>query len=223
MKYKKFVPIILILGFYGCIGTDIVDEIIVPVNLSISRTTDSIQLGNSFRFEADYFNEFGQIEPAEIKWFSSDPSIISINSAGEGEGLAIGSSYLRAEYLSLVDSVKVVVGINVSSELEAREGVFMGNRNYIVNGTFSLAESGNNLVLTFDSNFVTSNGPGLYVYLSNSTSSTTGGIEMGKLKSNSGTQNYTVSMNEAQLGTYRHVLIYCKPFRVSFGTGTFSN
>jgi len=31
----------------------------VPTNLSISRNADSIQLGNTFTFEADYFNECG--------------------------------------------------------------------------------------------------------------------------------------------------------------------
>lgn len=223
MRFKKFIPVLILLMFYGCIGTDIVEEVLVPASLSISRNADSIQLGNTFTFEADYFNEFGQMEAAEINWSSTDPAIISMDNAGAGTALSVGSSFIRAEYLSIVDSILVAVATVVDSELSIREGIFRGNRDYEVNGTFSMAETGNNLELSFDSNFTASNGPGLFVYLSNSQENVIGGVEVGQLQRNSGAQTYTISMSEAQLGTYRFVLIYCKPFGVPFGIGTFNN
>lgn len=223
MRLKKFIPVLTLLMFYGCIGTDIVEEVLVPADLAISRTADSIQIGNTFAFEADYFNEFGQMEAVEINWSSTDPTIISINDTGEGTALDVGSSFIKAAYMNVVDSILVSVATVVNSELSIREGIFKGNRDYEVNGTFTLAEMGNDLELSFDSDFTASNGPGLFVYLSNSQENVTGGVEVGQLQSNSGAQSYTISMSDAQLGTYRFVLIYCKPFGIPFGIGTFNN
>ncbi|OEK07258.1 hypothetical protein BFP71_04110 [Roseivirga misakiensis] len=104
-----------------------------------------------------------------------------------------------------------------------RTGSFMGLRNYTVNGDFTLSENGDNLELTFSSNFQSSNGPGLFVYLSNNSTRVTGGIELGQLSANSGTQTYIISRQNAELDTYNHVIIYCKPFGVAFGTGEFDN
>lgn len=42
-------------------------------------------------------------------------------------------------------------------------------------------------------------------------------IELGKLKGNQGTQNYTIPSN-INIDDYKSVIIYCKPFRVVFNT-----
>ena len=73
-------------------------------------------------------------------------------------------------------------------------------------------------------NFETSNGPDVHVYLiaaNDATDSETvkkaGFLELGSLKGNIGDQNYEIPA-DADLAKYRAVTIWCKRFSVNFGT-----
>ena len=72
--------------------------------------------------------------------------------------------------------------------------------------------------------FATSNGPDVRVYLvaandasDNATVKRAGFVELGKLKGTDGDQNYEVPA-EVDLGKYRAVTIWCKRFAVNFAT-----
>ena len=65
-------------------------------------------------------------------------------------------------------------------------------------------------------NFKSTNGPDLYVYLSTDKDASEF-INLGKLKANSGNQNYEIP-NEVNLVEYNQVLIWCKAFGVLFGS-----
>jgi len=74
------------------------------------------------------------------------------------------------------------------------------------------------------SNFETSNGPAVHVYLvaapdarDNATVKQAGFIDLGDLKGNKGDQNYVLPAS-ADLGKYRAVTIWCARFGVNFGT-----
>ncbi len=86
---------------------------------------------------------------------------------------------------------------------------------------FLLGEGKRTLRLT---NFATSNGPDVRVYLvaaadakDNDTVKSAGFVELGKLKGNIGDQNYEVPAN-VDLAKYRAVTIWCARFGVNFGT-----
>ena len=73
-------------------------------------------------------------------------------------------------------------------------------------------------------NFETSNGPDMHVFLGaaqdandTDTVTTAGYIELGSLKGNVGDQNYDIPL-EIDLGKYHSVTIWCKRFGVNFGT-----
>ena len=73
-------------------------------------------------------------------------------------------------------------------------------------------------------NFETSNGPDVRVYLvaaedakDNDTVTRAGFLELGALKGNIGDQNYDLP-SEADLTRYRSVTIWCRRFGVNFGT-----
>ncbi len=73
-------------------------------------------------------------------------------------------------------------------------------------------------------NFETSNGPDVHVYLiaandatDNDTVTKAGFIELGSLKGNIGDQNYDLP-TDADLNKYKAVTIWCKRFSVNFGT-----
>lgn len=85
---------------------------------------------------------------------------------------------------------------------------------------------GDLLELRFDSNFRSDSGPSLFVYLSNcaivngSNQASCARVELGPLKSLSGAQTYAVPSN-VTIDQYAHVIVLCKPFVVTFGTGKF--
>jgi hypothetical protein len=73
-------------------------------------------------------------------------------------------------------------------------------------------------------NFATSNGPDVRVYLvaaadvqDNATVKTAGFVELGPMKGNIGDQNYEIPPT-VDLQTYRTVTIWCKRFAVNFGS-----
>jgi hypothetical protein len=72
--------------------------------------------------------------------------------------------------------------------------------------------------------FVTSNGPDVRVYLiaaadatDDATVKQAGFVELGKLKGNQGDQNYDIPA-DLELDKYRAVTIWCRRFGVNFGT-----
>ena len=65
-------------------------------------------------------------------------------------------------------------------------------------------------------NFRSTNGPGLYVYLSVDDGASDF-VSLGKLKANSGNQNYDIP-SDTDLAKYNKVLIWCEPFGVLFGS-----
>lgn len=206
----------------GCIGTDIVEDTIVPVRLSIGNQVSELRVGDSFEFNTDYFNEYGEPTSVQINWSSSNPMIISIDNEGVATALRKGIATISANFGAAADSVIVMAGANTIETSSERTGTFSGVNNYQVSGGFSLSEVSGGLELTFDENFRASQGPGLFVYLTNQSNGVAGAIEVGRLAKNSGSQTYRIE-GDVQLRTYDFVLVYCKPFSVTFGRGTFND
>ena len=91
---------------------------------------------------------------------------------------------------------------------------------------FQLADGKKTLRL---SEFATSNGPDVHVYLvaapdakDNDTVTKAEFVDLGSLKGNIGDQNYELPAN-ADLAKYRAVTIWCKRFSVNFGTAPLMN
>ena len=91
---------------------------------------------------------------------------------------------------------------------------------------FGIADGKKTLRLT---DFATSNGPDVHVYLvaatdakDNDTVTKAGFVDIGSLKGNIGDQNYELPAN-TDLAKYRAVTIWCKRFSVNFGTAPLMN
>lgn len=79
---------------------------------------------------------------------------------------------------------------------------------------------GGKRVLRFE-DFTVTNGPALSVYLVRSADGNveSGYLDLGKLKGNKGNQNYDIPAG-TDLSSYRSVVIWCVPFRVTFATAS---
>jgi hypothetical protein len=90
-------------------------------------------------------------------------------------------------------------------------------------GTATIYQSGSQRLLRL-TNFKTSNGPDVHVYLLGANDATddatvkeAGFIDLGSIKGNEGDQNYDVPAT-ADLAKYRAITIWCARFNVNFGT-----
>jgi hypothetical protein len=91
-------------------------------------------------------------------------------------------------------------------------------------GAASIYQLANGKRILRFTNFETSNGPDVHVYLvaandasDSETVKKAGFLELGSLKGNIGEQNYDIPV-DADLAKYRAVTIWCKRFSVNFGT-----
>ncbi|MEM9023560.1 MAG: DM13 domain-containing protein [Bacteroidota bacterium] len=178
----------------------------------ISAPAQQVEQGAQLAFSAVVTNANGDpVTDKTITWNSSNPSLLSINSNGVATGNGLGLATITATVDGITSNgieVLVTPVFNTS-----RSGNFKGTGGYSVSGNV-VAEvaAGGDLRLNFSSDFSSSNGPGLYVYLSNNTN---GGVEVAKLNQLSGP--FTLDVPGVGLNDYDFVLIWCKPFGVTFG------
>jgi hypothetical protein len=90
-------------------------------------------------------------------------------------------------------------------------------------GTATIYQMGDGTRVLRFTNFTTSNGPDVHVYMvaaddakDAETVERAGFIDLGAIKGNIGDQNYALS-NDLALAKYRAVSIWCKRFSVNFG------
>ena len=191
----------------------VVDDENSVASIEIIDNPATIHVGESAQLSALVKNINGDILSGKtISWTSSMSGILTVDNNGLITGVSAGSSNVTAISEGILSpSVSVVVTQNTTT---SRTGSFVGRGSYRVSGDVTVStQSDGTIKVELESNFSTSSGPGLYVYLSNSTS---GGLDIGKLKSTSGSQTYLPPAN-VTLSDYDYVLIWCKPFGVTFG------
>ena len=91
-------------------------------------------------------------------------------------------------------------------------------------GTATVLDLGSGRRVLRLTNFATSNGPDVRIYLvaapdvqDNATVKTAGFVELGAMKGNIGDQNYEIPAT-VDLASYRTVTIWCRRFSVNFGS-----
>jgi hypothetical protein len=91
-------------------------------------------------------------------------------------------------------------------------------------GTATIYQIGNSSRVLRFTNFKTTNGPNVHVYMvaaddakDNASVRRAGFIDLGPIKGNVGDQNYTFGP-EVDLSKYRAISVWCKRFSLNFGT-----
>ena len=95
-----------------------------------------------------------------------------------------------------------------------REGTWMGSGSYQVTGEAKIYNDNGKKVLLL-TNFSSSNGPDLRVYLS-TTVDATSFVNLGKLKSTGGKQVYEIPA-QTDIDNFKFALIWCQQFSALFG------
>ena len=113
---------------------------------------------------------------------------------------------------------------NNSSNVQALESGSFHSILHPTQGTATIYRIGDGSRVLRFTNFSTSNGPDVHVYMvaaDNANDAATvlhaGFIDLGPIKGNIGDQNYALG-SDVDLSKYRAVSIWCKRFSVNFGT-----
>ncbi len=121
--------------------------------------------------------------------------------------MSIGASSTFAQSAAVTFDTKV--------QAAHYSGTFVsGDKFHRTSGKVSNASNSRELRL---SPFSTSKGPDVYVFIRKPGSKASTWVQLGKLQKFKGSQSYTVPKGKS-LQTYSEVVIYCKKYKVVFGT-----
>lgn len=227
--YLLMVPLLCTLLLGSCIGTDIIDDPIVPEEVMITPRVDTLMVGETIQFSATYYNQFGNPEQANISWVSTNTLAVTIDNNGLATCLDTGSVMIIASVGTIADTLTINTS-GVTNTTTLRMGTFVdGDANYKVNGTATLEDTGTELKLTTNDGFNMTAGPGIYLFLAktnNGTYSYTPGsnvvnnlsaqITANKLNTFTGKMEYTVPAG-VDINDYDFVVYYCVTVGGVFG------
>lgn len=165
----------LLLPLVGCEGTDLVEEPVGAEEVRISPARMNFEVGDEQAFQATYFNDIGFEEPASFSWLSSDTAVVQVDQ----DGVLFAKDTGKVEVLADANGITGRMPIRVYMPGEApddlltneRSGTFVsGASSYFASGSAALVRTpSGRLELQFGSDFATSAGPSVYVFLANKT------------------------------------------------------
>lgn len=118
MKPQFFLVFSLTLFLFGCSGVDYIDDYVSPT-VRITNPVSLLTVGNSFQFEASYFNNIGELtKDVNLQWESSNIEIIEIDSEGnvfpKKQGIArIIVKLISEEGVEISDQIEFEVENNI--------------------------------------------------------------------------------------------------------------
>jgi hypothetical protein len=141
---------------------------------------------------------------------------------------AIGWYLFRPELLFVKTKVNESLPVEVAAQTASPAGTLLSGQFHSVahetHGTASVLELGAGRRVLRLTEFATSNGPDVRVYLvaasdasDNESVTRAGFVELGRLKGTEGDQNYDIPAG-LDLEKYRAVTIWCRRFSVNFAT-----
>jgi len=111
MKPQYSLVFCLILLIPSCSGVDYIDDYVSP-SVRITTPVTLLTVGNSFQFEASYFNNIGELtKDVSLQWESSDTEIIEIDSEGNVFPKKQGTARIIVKLIS-------EEGIEISDQIE---------------------------------------------------------------------------------------------------------
>ncbi len=127
----------------SCGGIDLIDDYVPPV-LRITTPLTQLTLGNTFQFEASYFNNVGElVTNSPIEWESTNNEILSVDGAGNIEALTPGTATLTVSALvstSIITSQSFIYVIEpIVAMVTSFSGELVSKSNYkLVGGFYTL-------------------------------------------------------------------------------------
>ena len=189
-------------------------------SIAISTTASSVEIGSSLSFTAESRNVNGNLlNNIPIQWSSSDPTVLSVDANGVVTGLAAGSS----DVIGTAQGVQsAAVNILVTAPVtNVRSGSFQNANGYTVNGNVEIRRMPDNSIQLNFTGFSSDPSGNLFIHLSNSANSVSGGVDLGRLNFRSGSFTVAVPANVG-VTDFNYVVIWCRGVGQSFGAAQFN-
>jgi len=195
--------------------------VMVDPEVRFTAFTNSLVVGQTFQFEASYFDEFGQSdENTTLEWSSSSNDLLTIDASGLATATGPGTVQVTVSGEGLNAMMEVILEAEGNSQ---RTGSLRGT-GYDISGSFTLSEDDNgDLILSFEDAMIDRSAPGPYFYLTNQDRNVSGGVNLGKSQNGTFEINVTENFPDVELNTYANVMVWCEPFNVRLGIGSFDN
>ena len=175
-KTTLFGAFIALIVAQSCVGTDIIDDPIIPERVTIGPRITTLEVGKEQIFTTKYTNQYGTEEAAKsIIWRSNDPSKVTIDASGKAKSLAFGKVTLYATVGKATDSLvlnqtQTGGGGTASDTTFLRRGVFQSRTGaYTAVGNVRIQTVKGVTQIITDANLNVSPGPSLYLLLANHT------------------------------------------------------
>ncbi len=141
-----------------------------------------------------------------FNWTTANASLVSVNN-GQVTGAAYGTANVTASAAGIT-SPPLMVQVVRSGPFNGAFSSTGSAKLKIVNGVLRLETSANFSVST--------GAPDLRIYLTNSTTSITGAVEVATLGQRSGAQSWVVPAGQS-ITSFTHVMVWCKQFGGNYG------
>ena len=229
-KIASFSAFIALVLLQSCVGTDFIDDPIIPERVIIAPRISTLDVGKEQTFTIKYTNKYGVEEtPKSIVWRSNATDKVTIDAMGKAKTVATGKVMIYATVGTVSDSIL----LNQSTTGGGGGGT-ANDTTFLRRGTFqtissSYPASGNIRIQTVkgvtqivtEANFNASPGPSVYLLLANHTNGsyavTPGAnatnavsvqITPNKLTKFSGVQTWDVPAS-AVPANYKYAVLYC--------------
>lgn len=219
MKNLLFLFSIIAISFTSCIEDDIIDDFVEPT-IRITTTPDTIVVGSQFQFDFAYFNNVGQQENINPTWTSSNELLLTIDQNGLATAIEKGAVTITVSSpdVNLSASFEVNIGEVFVESPMGKSGTIATTSSYVLEGDFEITEEDGKLIISIAENYAASTAlPGLFVYLTNNVSTTSGALEIGAVQTFNGAHSYEI--DGIGINDFSHILYFCKPFNVKVGDG----
>ncbi len=173
------------------------------------------------QLQAVGYSLFGEVVPVENKiWSTGSENILCVSQLGLSSSKNISGQSTVQVSSGLVSSRAFNVMV-LDAKDTVKVGGFVPPGGYSVSGKSSLfINKDAEIILRFGDDFQTQSGPGLYVYLSNTTNQVNlNGVSLGEIPKTKGRFEINVSeiIPNVELSTFSKVIVHCRPFDIPFG------
>lgn len=224
--FSTFIALILL---QSCVGTDFIDDPIIPERVTIAPRISTLDVEKEQIFTIKYTNKYGVEEtPKSIVWRSNATDKVTIDATGKAKTVATGKVMIYATVGSVSDSILLNQsstsggGGTASDTTFLRRGTFQTISNsYPTSGNIRIQTVKGVTQIVTEANFNVRAGPSVYLLLANHTNGsytvTPGAnasnavsvqITPNKLTTFSGIQTWDVPPS-AVPANYKYAVLYC--------------
>ncbi|MFK7899266.1 MAG: Ig-like domain-containing protein [Cyclobacteriaceae bacterium] len=208
-QIKNIFQVVLLSSIlFSCIEEDELDGVISKTLRIVTQNIDTLGVGDSETIRAIYSDENEDTSSTGFTWSSSSPSIATVDSNGLVTGITKGETTIYVSFESLTDSISLPIrDSTVFNNSLSSSGQFVNRSSYNLSGSFTLTQSGDNVVLTLN-NF-SDTAPDTHLYFSNNaTIVTEGNPEIENVPN--GNSSYTI--NNIGVFDFQYLVLVCEGF-----------